>query len=179
MFNTCTEIDKISKVRKAAIVETGSSNISISWKKPEGDTTGYLIQYSEKTSEAENKDKKKSKRKKSIKKEEDENKLEDIPETDDIEDKNISKDKKDETKVKGDIKELEISEPDTTQANLEDLKSDVEYVIKIYTLDGDRKSDRVKLTAKTSEFFLLVTHQAVMLPALCDTAPAQYIYSKV
>ena len=116
---------------------------------------------SEKMSDAEDKEKKKSKRKKSIKKEEDETKLEEIPETDAVKDKNVSKDKNDssEKKVSGDMKELEISEADTTQANLEDLKSDVEYVIKIYTLDGDRKSDRVKLTAKTSESYLLVTRQ--------------------
>ena len=86
------------------------------------------------------KDKKKTKSKKS--KKEDESKIEETPETEESTDKKDSSEKKDKKKlaeVKDDIKELNIPDPTTTHlVNLEDLKSDVEYIIKIYTLEIER-----------------------------------------
>ena len=47
--------------------------------------------------------------------------------------------------------ELKVDDAKAKMATFEGLSEDTEYVIKIYTLSGDRESDRAKVSTTTSE----------------------------
>lgn len=47
--------------------------------------------------------------------------------------------------------EVKLDDPTVTSATFEKLSENTEYLIKIYTVDGDRESERVKVNATTSE----------------------------
>ncbi|XP_041483698.1 uncharacterized protein LOC121430484 isoform X9 [Lytechinus variegatus] len=136
---------KIHKVQHAEISQTGTTSLSISWEKPKGDVTGYLVtcQTTAAAAAATPRDKNsKDKKKKEKKKKDEEEKKEDGEEE-------KVKEEEEATEEEEKEREIQIENPEETRALFEDLKSDEEYVIKIYTLVGEKKSDRVKIIAKT------------------------------
>ena len=140
-MNLYTEKVKIHRVQNAAISETGTTSLVVTWEPPKGEVTGYLLTCQTAASAAAGTPReKKSKKKK--KKEKDDDEEEDDGEEDE-----------EEKEAKGEegIRKIEIDDPERMKAVFEDLMSDEEYVIKIYTLLEDRKSDRVKLTGKTGK----------------------------
>lgn len=60
---------------------------------------------------------------------------------------------------KSDKKELKLESPDELSATFDDLISETDYVIKIFSVHEGRESDRVKVAAKTSKctYVLLLT----------------------
>ena len=135
---------KIHRVQNAAISETGTTSLVVTWEPPKGEVTGYLLTCQTAASAAAGTPRDKKSKKKKKKEKEDDGKEE---EDDDGEENEEEKEEKGEEG----IRKIEIDDPERMKAVFEDLMSDEEYVIKIYTLLEDRKSDRVKLTGKTGK----------------------------
>nr|XP_054772356.1 uncharacterized protein LOC129280349 [Lytechinus pictus] len=135
---------KIHKVQNAEISQTGTTSLSISWEKPKGDVTGYLVtcQTTAAAAAATPRDKNSKDKKKKEKKKKDEEEKKDDEEEEKVKEEEAKEEEETE-------REIQIENPEETRALFEDLKSDEEYVIKIYTLVGEKKSDRVKIIAKT------------------------------
>eukprot|EP00057_Strongylocentrotus_purpuratus_P029279 XP_011683753.1 PREDICTED: uncharacterized protein LOC105447429 [Strongylocentrotus purpuratus] len=129
-----TKTLKIHRVQNAVISETGTTSLTITWEKPKGPATGYLVTCQTSASAATPRDKKdkKDKKKKKEKEGDDDGKVEK------------------EEEITEQVKERKIDDPDEVKAVFEGLKAEEEYVIKIYTLVGEKKSERVKVTGKTA-----------------------------
>ena len=130
---------KIHRVQNAKISETGNTSLTVMWEKPKGPVTGYLVTCQTTAAAATPRDKKSKKKEKKKEKEKEEG-------GDDG-----GKEEVEEEEIKEEM-EMVIDDADQTRAVYEGLKSDEEYVIKIYTMSGTSKSERVKVTGKTGQW---------------------------
>ena len=128
---------KIHRVQNAKISETGTTSLTVTWEKPKGPVTGYLVTCQTTAAAATPRDKKSKKKDKKKEKEEGE----DDGEKEEVEEEEIKEEM-----------EMVIDDAEQTRAVYEGLKSDEEYVIKIYTMSGTSKSERVKVTGKTGQW---------------------------
>ena len=133
-------------MQNAVISETGTTSLTITWEKPKGPATGYLVTCQTAATAATPRDKKSSKDKKKKKEKE----------KDGDDDGKVEKQEEKEEENAEQVKERKIDDPNEVKAVFEGLKAEEEYVIKIYTLVGEKKSERVKVTGKTGQlsFFL-------------------------
>ena len=137
---------KIHKVQNAVISETAATSLIITWEKPKGPVTGYLVTCQTTAAAATPRDKKSSKdnkKKKEKKRKDDEEKTK--------EDEDTQEEKKEEEEEEDKEREMKIEDPDAMRVIFEGLKPEEEYVIKIYTMVGEKKSDRVKVPGKTGK----------------------------
>lgn len=132
-------------MQNAVISETGTTSLTITWEKPKGPATGYLVTCQTSATAATPRDKKSSKDKKKKK----------DKEGDDDDGKVEKQEEKEEENTEQD-KERKIDDPNEVKAVFEGLKAEEEYVIKIYTLVGEKKSERVKVTGKTGQLIVFL-----------------------
>lgn len=111
--------------------DASQSSIGLTWVKPEDcPVTGYKIKYALKKEEQSNKE----------------------------EDEDTEETGKDAGGDEEEKSEMLIEDGDVTSATITELQSGKDYMIEVYSLDGERSSEPVNITVKTGNIASLRSH---------------------